>query len=54
MIEFKHALRDLINVYSKENDSNTGDMILAYYLVDCLEAFNNATKQRDKMMTGTP
>ena len=46
--EFKRQLESLINRYSKENESNTPDFILAKYLVGCLEAFNQATKEREK------
>ncbi len=37
-----------INCASMENASDTPDFILAEYLTDCLEAFDKATKARDK------
>lgn len=45
---FHSALRSLINHYSMENESNTPDYILAGYLSDCLDAYNNAIDLRDK------
>lgn len=46
-ISFKTKLSALINSYSKENDSNTPDCILAMYLENCLKAWNEATQQRE-------
>src|SRR5574343_347139 len=46
MSKFKKELEELINRNSIENGSNTPDFILADYLVDCLAAFDKATKQR--------
>ena len=48
MSEFEVELRALINVHSKEGDSDTPDFILARYLIQSLEAFTEATKARDK------
>lgn len=48
MSEFTEELRSLINRFSKENDSNTPDFILAGYILVCLEAFNEATRAREK------
>lgn len=36
----------LINKYSREEDSNTPDFILAAYLIACLEAFEVASNRR--------
>ena len=47
MKEFEKELASLINRYSKENESNTPDFILAGYIQYCLVAFNTATKLRD-------
>jgi len=47
MKSFENELRDLINVHSQENGSDTADYILAQYLLHCLHAFNIATNQRD-------
>ena len=46
--EFVKELEQIINRYSKENDSNTPDFLLAEYMRDCLHAWNAATKARDK------
>ena len=48
MQDFEQALMDLINRYSKENDSNTPDYILAKYLISCLNAFNTAVNSRER------
>lgn len=45
---FKQALTTLINQYSKENDSDTPDFILAKFLTDTLKAFNKATNRREE------
>ncbi|MDD5292069.1 MAG: hypothetical protein PHY46_02660 [Candidatus Omnitrophica bacterium] len=47
MGDFKKELEQLINRYCKENDSNTPDFILAEYLQDCLNSFNQATQMRE-------
>ena len=46
---FIKGLEELINVNCMENNSNTPDLILAQYLIDCLFAFDKATIQRDKL-----
>ena len=43
---FEEELRGLINRYSKENESDTPDFILAQYLIGCLSTFNAAVKRR--------
>ena len=48
MTEFETELSRLINKYSKENNSNTPDFILAQYLSDlsgCLVAYEVATQR---------
>ena len=45
--DFISELRNLINKHSMENASNTPDFILAQYLTDCLQAWNQATQQRE-------
>lgn len=45
---FEKALEELINKHSQENGSDTPDFILARLMCECLEAFNRATKERDK------
>lgn len=39
---------EVINKNSLENGSDTPDYILAEYLVNCLDAFNRATKERKR------
>ena len=43
---FESDLTDLLNRYSRENESNTPDFILATYLVACLDAYDAAVKRR--------
>lgn len=38
----------VINQHSAERESNTPDFILAQFLINCLSAFDNAVKARDK------
>lgn len=44
--QFVKELENLINRYSKENDSDTPDFILARYMHNCLLNFNSTMKQR--------
>jgi hypothetical protein len=44
---FELELRQLLNEHSKENGSNTPDYILAQYLINCLDNFNNIIRQRE-------
>ena len=44
---FERALKNLLNKYSMENDSNTPDFILAEYMHACLTSFNLATRARE-------
>lgn len=46
MVQFKKDLEILINMHSMENGSNTPDFILAQYLMQCLEVFDEATNRR--------
>ena len=46
--KFQEELVALLNTYSKENESDTPDFILAEFIGNSLDAFNNATKSRDK------
>lgn len=50
-ITFEKELTELLNKYSKENESNTPDFILAKYLIDCLNAYNKAEQTRYKWFT---
>jgi hypothetical protein len=45
---FRNELESLLNKYSMENTSNTPDFILADFLMNCLEAFDDATFARSK------
>jgi len=47
LITFRKELEYLINMYSKENVSNTPDFILADYLQVCLNAFDMTVNARD-------
>jgi len=46
-LTFEEELENLINKHSRENTSNTPDYILANYLTDCLDAFNQAIYKRE-------
>lgn len=46
--EFRRELAGLLNRYSQENSRDTPDWILADYLIGCLNAWNNASRMRDK------
>jgi hypothetical protein len=48
MSEFRKELEGLINSHSQENESNTPDWILAQYILKSLDAFNQATRQRER------
>jgi len=45
--KFHRDLTSLINKYSKENESNTPDFLLANYLVECLGTFNRVINSRE-------
>lgn len=40
-------LVEVLNYHSAEQGSDTPDLILAEYLLACLQAFDEATRQRD-------
>ena len=46
--EFEAELEELLNRYSKENDSNTPDYILAHYIKYSLLAYNQAVNLREE------
>ena len=48
MSSFRKDLEQLINGYSMENNSHTPDFLLAQYLERCLDAFDEATRARDR------
>ena len=45
---FEKELENAINKTCMENGSNSPDFILAEYLVNCLKAFNKASRDREK------
>ncbi len=45
--EFVYELRMLLNSHSIENGSNTPDYVLARFLIDSLNAFEEATRLRE-------
>jgi len=51
-IEVKKELSALINRLSLENLSDTPDWILGEYLFNCLIAFSEVAKARDKWYSG--
>lgn len=51
---FKKELTELINRHSIENDSDTPDFILASYLINCLNAYAETVKKRDKWFSFEP
>jgi len=46
-MDLREELQMLLNSHSKENGTDTPDFILAEYMVNCLNAFNVATNQRE-------
>lgn len=48
MEDFRNELTSLLNRYSRENESNTPDFILADFLIGCLAVFDVATSRREK------
>ena len=46
--QFMSELTALLNKYSKENDSDTPNHLLAYYLNNCLTAYNQAVQARER------
>ena len=51
---FYLELEQLINKYSMENNSDTPDFLLADYLMECLEVYSHAIKNRDTYYTFNP
>lgn len=51
---FTEALRDLINTHTIEEGSYTPDYILAAFLRKSLDAFDMATRERDRYLDITP
>lgn len=49
---FHAELEALINRHSMENESNTPDFILRNFIASSLDAFNQATRDRDNWFGG--
>jgi hypothetical protein len=47
-------IRSAINCASRENRSNTHDFVLAGFLMDCLEAFEQGVNERDRLKETPP
>ena len=45
---FRAELTNLINRFSRENESDTPDFILAKYMEDSLKSFERATRARNR------
>jgi hypothetical protein len=52
MSNLRKDIEQAINSACAENGSDTPDWILAEYLMNCLEAFDTATRARDKWWGG--
>ena len=48
LTDFRTELKQLLNSHSKENTSNTPDLVLADYLQNCLSAFDIAVMEREQ------
>lgn len=44
----RQELAEVLNRHNREQCSNTPDFVLAQYLMDCLSAFDYATRARDQ------
>ena len=53
-ITFEKELESLINRYSKENESNTPDFILAEYIKGCLKVYAETINKRDNWFDFKP
>jgi len=51
---FRQDLQQLLNLHNRENASNTPDFLLANYLRDCLNAFDQAVIARDRWYRFSP
>jgi hypothetical protein len=48
MTTLQKDIEALINRHSRENESNTPDYILATFMLDCLRAFELASRERER------
>ena len=54
MDTFERELEQLINKFSKEDDSNTPDFLLAEYLNNCLINYGIIVSRRDEWYSNKP
>lgn len=47
MSDFIRDIEHVINCYSKDNEANTPDFILAQFLASCLAAYTTATRANE-------
>lgn len=45
---FREELEKLLNRFSKENDSNTPDFLLANFMISCKDAFDLTVRRREE------
>ena len=46
-MSLENDLRDILNKYGRESNSNTPDFILSQYIYGCLISFETAIQQRE-------
>jgi len=51
--ELKRELTSLLNKHNFDTYADTPDFVLAEYLTDCLLAFGNSVKNRDRLGRGS-
>ena len=51
-MNFERELTELLNKHNQESGSNTPDFVLADYVVQCLQAFNDGVKNRERLARG--
>lgn len=49
--DFRDSIKNVINMYSKENESDTPDYILAHFIERALKAFDHAVNLRTEWYT---
>lgn len=47
---FESELAEVLNRFSKENESNTPDCVLAKFLINCLNAYSQAIKKKQEAL----
>lgn len=53
-VKLKDEIKNLLNKYSAEDESNTPDHVLAEYIANCLDAFDLAVNSRDSWYNISP